>query len=55
MKGSKMKKNPKKARGIRFSDEQWEAIVLKTNEDKTGRTTPSDVVRHVVKQFFGIK
>lgn len=46
---------PLKSRGIRFSNEQWAKIKAKAKKDKTGRTKPSDVVRHAVDKLFESK
>lgn len=46
------KAKPLKARGIRFSDEQWAKLEKEARKDRTGRTTPSDIVRHITDQYF---
>jgi len=46
------KKAPLKGRGIRFSDEQWDKVSDEAEKDKSGRTKPSDVVRHAVDKLF---
>ena len=46
------KQEPLKARGIRFSDEQWDKIEREALKDKTKRTKPSDIVRHAIDKFF---
>lgn len=46
------KPRPLKARGVRFSDEQWAKIEKEAKKDKSGRTYPSDVVRHAVDKMF---
>jgi hypothetical protein len=48
----KTKKETLKARGIRFSDAQWSNIEKDATKDKSGRTTPSDVVRHIVDEHY---
>lgn len=44
----KVKRETLKARGIRFSDQQWDKITKVAERDPSGRTTPSDVVRQIV-------
>jgi hypothetical protein len=46
------KPEPLKSRGIRFSEEQWAKIESEVKKDKTGRTKPSNVVRHAVDKLF---
>lgn len=48
----KTKKETLKSRGIRFSDAQWNNITKDAKKDRTGRTTPSDVVRHIVDEHY---
>jgi predicted DNA-binding protein len=48
----KVKPKAMKARGIRFSDEQWDMITIIAARDKSGRTKPSDVVRHAIEAFL---
>lgn len=52
MTSMKTKKETLKARGIRFSDRQWSNIEKDAAKDKSGRTTPSDVVRHIVDEHY---
>lgn len=51
----KTKKETLKARGIRFSDEQWEKLNKTAALDKTGRTKASDVVRAIVDDHYNTK
>lgn len=46
------KKPPLKARGIRFSDIQWDFICKESKKDKTKRTRPSDIVRYAVDSLM---
>ena len=55
MTNMKTKKETLKARGIRFSDSQWSNIEKDAAKDKSGRTTPSDVVRHIVDEHYEAK
>jgi len=55
MKREIKKKPTLKARGIRFSDEQWERITKDANADKSRRTKPSDIVRGIVNEHYKIK
>ena len=52
MTSTKTKKETLKARGIRFSDRQWSNIEKDAAKDRSGRTTPSDVVRHIVDEHY---
>lgn len=47
-----MKEKPLKARGIRFSEDQWKKINKKAKLDKSKRTKPSDVVRDCVDEVL---
>jgi len=44
-----MKKKPRKARGVRFSEDTWGKL---QKEAKDHEVTPSDVVRCAVKDYF---
>ena len=47
-----IKKEPMQHRGIRFSSKQWKDVEAYANEDETGKTKASDVVRHAVDVFL---
>jgi|GEM_PF-6266463 len=49
-----IKKEPMKHTGVRFSQNQEDAIKAYMKEDETGRTNFSDVVRHAVNSFFNL-
>ena len=44
-----LKKQIMKARGIRFTEDQWKKITVMAKKEKA---KPSDVVRHIVDQYF---
>lgn len=46
------KEDPLKTRGIRFSDGQWKNILRLAAKDRSGRTTPSHVIRYIVDEYF---
>ena len=48
-----MKKvEPMKARGVRFSSKKWNDVKTEARKDETGKTKPSDVIRHAVDELF---
>lgn len=55
MKKEIKKKPTLKARGIRFSDEQWEKITKDAKADASRRTKPSDIVRGIVNVHYKLK
>lgn len=43
---------PLKSRGVRISDQQWMEIENEADKDKTGRTKPSDIIRHAIEFYL---
>lgn len=57
MSKTKIKTKPPamKHHGIRFTDETWNNMVKDAEKDKSGKTTASDVARHIIDAHYEAK